>query len=508
MSDIETNTLHYDFGICRDLALNSKRNEINYETACNYFHERVFYTSNGNIHFYNKGKLAVCAKSDFEANQMVGFDLKFKRAIYRNIYPYSEIAGNGLNRVDRINRTVDIAEPIYAQTLKPNPSKETNEYVKFVTEDYLKQIICKNDENKFSLLIKCIAKILRGNKLCIALILVTTSQGVGKSTLANLIALMLGKEHYTTPTLNQVAKFNYSLYGKRLVLIEETEMLKQDSGITEVLKNLITSNVYTYEKKGVQAEQKENINSILITSNHPLPSGDVRRYFNLQVATTWLKDTEQWNKLMKNVPNDCIRALYDYFMQIDITDFNEQESLYKLKDEAGGDLKNIQGMSDVFKFMKENYALEKKSCTTSCLKLFKDYCSKSVKPYSKDTFYNQIDELNIMKKIENHQNVYVIDGEKLLKEFLKRNLVHEDDYTELAEKKQEDRNVKCIDGYILDSQHHEEMEEKDNKIKALEKEIEALKAMLQNKTEENKEPIIKKSIVNGKKKIQIIATKV
>lgn len=508
MSTVENNVLHYDFGACRDLALNSPRSETKYETACKYFHDRVFYTSSGNVHYYSEGKLLMCAKSDFEANQMIGFELKFKRAIQQNIYPYTEITGNGLNRINKERRTVDVTEPIYAELLKSNPSKETDDYVKFAVEVYLKQIICKNDEIKFLFLCRCIAKILRGYKLCVAIVLVTASQGVGKSTLACLIRNMLGVNHCATPSLEQVAKFNYGLYGKRLVLIEETEKLKQDTCVNEVLKNLITSNVYTYEKKGVQAEQKENVNSIIITSNHPLPSGDERRFFNLQISTEWLKDTEKWTKLMENVNDDCIRALYDFFMQFDISNFNEQRELYKLKDEVGGDLKSIQSMSDVFRFMKENYALEKKSGTISCYKLYKEYCSKSVRPYSKDTFYNHLDELNILKKVEHNQNVYVIEGEKLLKEFQKRNLIHEDDFLELTEKRKEEKNIKALDGYMLETIYVLDMAEKEIEIQSLKKEIEALKEMLKNKTEENKEPVMIKSVVNGKKKIQVIASKV
>ena len=92
-------TLHYDFSVCRALAVKGASQMVKpeghpkkckchdcvsfnpanpYSEAVKYFHDRVFYIGSGRYFVYEKGELKIHPKDKFDINQMVDF----QRLIY------------------------------------------------------------------------------------------------------------------------------------------------------------------------------------------------------------------------------------------------------------------------------------------------------------------------------------------------------------------------------------------------------------------------------------------
>lgn len=420
--------LHYNYAECRELAKSAPRNDPCFTKACAYFHDRVFHVGTS-IFYYNHGTLTRTTFEDFKKNHMTGFDAKFKAQILETIVPYEEVLETEAYDVDKERKKLNILKPLYASTLKDIKVTDAGlQYVEFVKK-FILEILARDNEAKYNVLLRWCASVLKMIRTGICPVLVTSTEGVGKTTFAMIMQALVGHFNTARPSAEEIKRFNWNCYGKLLVVFEETESLRSGGGaaVNDNLKNMINSDRVTYEQKCVTSHDNLlNVNNFIVTSNFPLPNSSGRRYLNLTLSTKWLGKDEYFNKL-RNFSDENIKALYDFFMTVDVSNWNA-ESAVRSMDTEEPNLKAIESMNNAFRYMRDVYAVRKTSEKIKRGVLYSNYKDiAGCKAYQKSTFYEKVAELNIKVTITQGVYYFVIDGNALHEEFKKRRLFDEDD---------------------------------------------------------------------------------
>jgi hypothetical protein len=92
-------------------------------------------------------------------------------------------------------------------------------------------------------------------------------------------------------------------------------------GVGSVLKRLMTSEFTTYEGKGTDRYEAENINTYFVLSNHDVQD-EGRRFFVLDINVARMHDKEYWKTLYGECFNDEVGyALYCYLRELDTTNY-------------------------------------------------------------------------------------------------------------------------------------------------------------------------------------------
>ena len=288
-------TLNYDYAICRDL---SKNTRDNFKEARDYYFKNVISVDGGLTYYYKDGKLESYPTDKFKTEKMRGFDPKFKKAIEEHVYDYKEVLELADYEVDHEKRKVNTLGRVYAKTLDHvKVTEKGKQYVEFVKK-FIFEIVSRRDKVYYELLLKWIAKTLRLEKNDILLSYITKSQGVGKSSIAELIIAMLGDELCLNAHHEDLGTNNLICYGKVFIVIEELGGLSdlQYTSIIENMKNMITKSTRTYKDKYIRGKQLPCISNFIVTSNHHVSLGaDARRELNKMVSTKWEKQNEADN---------------------------------------------------------------------------------------------------------------------------------------------------------------------------------------------------------------------
>jgi hypothetical protein len=493
--------LNYDFSVCRDLFESAPRNDKEYAEAVKYFHDRCFYTDNGGVYVYKKSDLVYYSQEEFSRTQMMGFSREAVTAIKKKIVAYDEVLEQSNFTIDKENRKINSLKAIHARKLeKIVVGKKGKAYVEFFKK-YLMEIVANNNESLYNYLLKWLSCVVKLRKMKTAIVMVSSTEGIGKSSLAKVLEKMLGASLVTYPSPSSLVKFNFQLYGKVLVVLEETEGLQKfDGGLNDVLKNIIPTDTFSYEAKGVQPRDLKNVNNFIITSNFSLSTVG-RRFINITPSTKWLNCDDLFEQLY-DLDDEKIKALYDFLLEVDTKNFNEEKEGKKLSNE-GGNLKEIEKMNNVFRFIKDYYALDKLSEKIKKCNLYEKYKTAVPKAYNKSTFYEKISELNIHSVKTNGYEYFVIDGRQIYAEFKKRNLIHGEEIENAGE------NVNANDEKEAENNENEILR---NENQDLKKQLEEMKReieVLKKKNAPEKKEEIKKVIIesDSESKSKIIKVK-
>lgn len=481
--------LSYDFSVCRDLFENARKNDETGE-AVKYYHDRVFHTENGGVYVYKKGDLTYCNYEEFKKNQMIGFPKKLRDAIDSKVVPFEEVLEQATWTIDKEKRMINSLKAVHAEKLKKVVvGKKGKAYVEFF-KTYVKEILANKREDLYDYIIKWLSNVVKLRKNKTALIIVSATEGIGKTSIAKVMEKLLGVNLVCYPNLKNLAKFNFQLFGKVLVVLEETQGLKQDAEIFDAFKNLTNNDIFSYRQMYVQPKDLPNINNIIATSNYCLGIAG-RRYINITPSTKWLNKDDLFDQLY-DLDDENTKALYDFLLSVDTEKFNEEKEGKKLCC-SDGNLKEIERMNNVFAFMKDNYALEKQNEKIKPVDLFGKYKASGIqKPFSKSGFYEKISELNVPKAIMNGYEYYKIDGTELYEEFKKRNLIHKDDL-EGREIKEE---IKTNAGANPVEKENESLKQQ---LAEMQKQMEALlQKNAESKTEKVSQPTESRKIISVK----------
>lgn len=499
--------LNYDFAECRRLAEEAPRNDSEFKDAIKYFHDRVFLTDNGTYYYYKNGNLVRETIDNFRKSKMMGFPKKFIDQINKTTCSYDEVLETKNYTVDKEARKINAFRQIRAFTLNDvKVGKAGQEYVEHVKK-FMFEISANGRQKLYELITKWFASVIQLKRTKICLVFVTSTEGVGKTTLSLILEAVLGEWNTAHPSAEEMKRFHWQCYGKILVVFEETEGLRNDSGaVSDNLKNMINSDTFAYEAKGVQVNNHlMNINNIIVTSNFPLPNSSGRRYLNVTPSTKWLGEFAKFEQLC-NFTDENVKALYDYFMSIDVSDWNAEKAVREL-DQNEPNLKAIETMNNAFRFMRDYYAHNKQDEKIRTKDLYDNYKARfGTKAYQKSTFFEKVSELNIPKKTHKGYDYFIIDGEELYKEFDKRRLIDKDliedqekDVFDVFDVKQNDDNAVVV-----------ELKQENQSLKIqldeMKKQLQEMKKML-TKSEEPVEKNEEKPIELGKKVIKVKANK-
>jgi hypothetical protein len=166
---------------------------------------------------------------------------------------------------------------------------------------------------------------------------------------------------------------------------------------------------------------------MLMSNNDAIKDDDGRRYFILDISPHRVGDNKYWNMIYKNCFNDKVgKALFQYFYEIDVTDFNPQiMPLTQNKIDS-----QTKRLDSVFKFIKENYILHSKSIKISCNELYSEYKyspEAKYKPCAKEDFHKKLLDIGFIKIKKSTSQFYDMNFKDLLNIATKRNWISEYD---------------------------------------------------------------------------------
>jgi len=194
--------------------------------------------------------------------------------------------------------------------------------------DYVKNVICDGDEEKYDWVIAWIADIFQhpGDKCGTALVLVG-QQGAGKSFLGHqIINKIIGAQHAaTTNNVESITKdFNVAFDNKIFTQCDEATNNRQ-RGIANKLKALITDPERRVEPKGIDSYFKPNHSRFCFTSNDTEDAMNIRdgmedrRYTVIKVPPYKcgaVKQKEYWIPFLEWLTTENLSKIHRWLLDL------------------------------------------------------------------------------------------------------------------------------------------------------------------------------------------------
>jgi hypothetical protein len=205
----------------------------------------------------------------------------------------------------------------------------------------LVETLCDNDEPVYTYLMKFLAHLVQyPNQRTTKIIVIKSWTGVGKDTLINTMAKILGEEYVgATADLNEVfGTFNVLLKNKLILTLNEMQG-KDGIKFQENLKDLSTKSHILVNEKHMKQQKQSNFCRVFIMSNNDTPVNiqvNDRRYvvitsgFDLVINQRDEKKREEntnfWNKYHMDLNNvQWRRSVYLHLNNLDLTGFTPEK---------------------------------------------------------------------------------------------------------------------------------------------------------------------------------------
>ena len=423
---------------------------------------------------------------------------KNKPQLFKEIY--------NKNSCEIITKYINIC-PRIPLFLKDNqkPFEEYGEKQKEWVNDVfemMKNNLCTNNERDFEYMKNWFIRKALMIRNETAVVLQTSTQGVGKTTFSELINHMFGENSNLVEISHHCTwlkeKFNTQLKGKVLMSIEELPRLNTTDwhDASEKLKDFITNGKATLESKGVDAKGGSPLFvDFVITSNgfHVPLEGNDRRYFVPTVYEGIIEDTKEKeiidkvNAIVKNDDNLDINILNEYYRCLYAYCVENYNPKFNIRNIPVTDMlikTNDKKMNLVYKYIKEFYLkstnniIKDEKTGEYYYKIFMKHLGEDLTKFTENIkknpellkkynyseskynefmrFNNKIDSCVVSKELkkifnieyfktetkkENKNNVYlIISYNELLDTFKGKELVSNEEYEELKEKINEINN--------------------------------------------------------------------
>ena len=184
----------------------------------------------------------------------------------------------------------------------------------------------------------------------VGMIIQSPDEGVGKSFLLDhILPALFGREYIITCGTNTKSLFQWG-YGLEQCLFISFEEMSRKAGYEakEDLKDLITRPTHKVEPKGKKPAYFPNVSCSFITTNNETPTektNESRRYMMQGISNArkcmafpttdeekemTRQNREWWDKLLALLKDKTeVRALWDYFMSIDLTGWSPKANIPK-----------------------------------------------------------------------------------------------------------------------------------------------------------------------------------
>ncbi len=375
--------------------------------------------------------------------------------------------------------------------------------------NYIKEVICSNNEACQRYIIKWIANVCQGKKNDSCLYM-KGPEGIGKSSLSGFLMKHVLGNRITTKAKPDVLRTSYNkiLCGKVLAVFEELPTFsdKEWEGISSVLKDMVTDTELLYSEKYEKQFQAANINNYIINTNvDALKSSEGRRYFIAELSTKRRGDHEYFGKLNDICFNDEVgEAFFAYMLEVDTAKFNAQRDMPETQNKLNA---IAERLPPEIKFLKEEYILNlvngKRNIKCTARELYNEYANycldNGVKPLQFTKFTTKLQEINIEYKKSHGVYKFNVTYEELNSIALKYKWIHElDEYKQPGhgDNKSAGMNVNHIDYGTVD--------ERDKVIQELTSQIELLKKELADAKAKVIEKDPTQQVIPPEKKQQVI----
>jgi hypothetical protein len=210
--------------------------------------------------------------------------------------------------------------------------------------DYLKEVICDNNEQNYHYLINWLAYCVQHPERQGGVAVVCRGEkGTGKGTLGRMMKEIFGCHGIQISNPRHLTgNFNAHLRGTAFLFADEAFFAGDKAG-EGVLKSIITEKTIAIEQKGVDVVEVRNRLKIMMASNNDwvVPtSADERRYFCLDVSPKYMGIHSYWNQLNSYIATGGKEAFLGHLLSIDLKDFD----VHSMPNTKGLDKQKIQGL--------------------------------------------------------------------------------------------------------------------------------------------------------------------
>ena len=255
--------------------------------------------------------------------------------------------------------------------------------------DFLKRVICSNDERLYNYILHYIAKMVRVGKTKQLLVLLG-DMGTGKSTFCDILKLIIGKNyHCLLNDINMLTEHFNSLY-ETAILTQVEEVVHNANEyhkVQEVLKTLTTENDIRIVRKGVDAYMTTSQNNFVLLTNHYNPikiTGDNRRVCVIQMSEVEKNNTRYFSELKQQVLQH-IKAIRHYFYTFD---FNDDLNSIRPTTEAEAELREMNMSGDEL-FIRDALEIPEEGREfQGVYQHYKAFCMENGKRYYKDAYFS------------------------------------------------------------------------------------------------------------------------
>lgn len=182
-----------------------------------------------------------------------------------------------------------------------------------------------NDEAGYEYMIKYLAHLVQrpGEMPGVMIIFRSVKQGVGKNIFfEHLSETMIGREYYVNTADIEKLVGRFPVIDRKFVVCLDEAHGKDTFGHSNKIKNLITSEKFTMETKGVDAYDIRNLARLFAftNSNNSMPTECWdRRNINFDCDCIKVGDDEYFNKLVAALDSDAVvKAFYNFLLTVDI----------------------------------------------------------------------------------------------------------------------------------------------------------------------------------------------
>lgn len=281
------------------------------------------------------------------------------------------------SEIGRINLAKKMSY-MYNSKVEKLTKNETQLYDLFLN-DFVKKIICKNNDTSFDFLSRILSGCLhyqRTNKITVF----SGIGGTGKTTFMNFLSELTGKA-FATPQHDVITgndKFNVGLQGCVVCYVEETSG-KGESNYMDMFKKMkenCTAEQLNIRPMHGTAYNIKNMINYFISTNFTADLIYDRRIFSLEVSNEKVNDSEFFAEIKKAMSNKKImQHLFNYFYNLDYKkiagDAPPESELMK-------DKQLIE--TDIDRFLLHTYVFEEnKNISMTLSQLFVDYNEWRVK---------------------------------------------------------------------------------------------------------------------------------
>lgn len=187
---------------------------------------------------------------------------------------------------------------------------------------HIRESLCSNDDAIYSYVLAWMAScVQRPDYLPGTAIAIKGDQGTGKSLFAKAFGRLFGRHYFETASPDHITgRFNSAIADCIFAFADEA--FCADDKAEAVLKQLITSDRITIERKGVDVTTVPNYLHLMLASNNDrlLNAGvHERRWLVLEASNVHRQDGSYFEPIMRQMENGGYQALLHYLMNYDVS---------------------------------------------------------------------------------------------------------------------------------------------------------------------------------------------